>query len=159
MRQAVSTYITKAAEKIRNEKLVANNINLYIRTSPFNKKYERYYSNNISIPLDFPTNNTITLNKKVLNGLNKIFKRGYLYQKAGVILSGLEIEGKDLNLFKKNNERKEMLMNAFDFINQKYGRNSIHIASEGMEKKWLMKRSKCSSNFTTSLKDLLIVRC
>ena len=50
-------------------------------------------------------------------------------------------------------------MNAFDFINQKYGKNSLRIASEGMEKKWLMKKSKCSSNFTTSLKDLLTVKC
>ena len=94
-------------------------------------------------------------------GLNKIFKKGYLYQKAGVILSGLEAENIDLNLFKEkeNDKRKEVLMNAFDFINQKYGKNSLRIASEGVEKKWLMKKSRCSSSFTTNLKDLLIVRC
>ena len=159
MREAVSTYVIRAAEKIRNEKLVANNINLYIRTSLFNRKSEEYYVNSITIPLDFPTNNTIILNKKVLNGLNKIFKKGYLYQKAGIILSGLETENTDLNLFKKNDKKKEILMNAFDFINQKYGKNSLSIASEGVKKKWLMKRSKCSSNFTTDLKDLLTVRC
>ena len=100
MSEAVSTYITRAAEKIRNERLVANNINLYIRTSPFNRNPSEYYVNSISIPLDYPTNNTITLNKKILIGLNKIFKKGYLYQKAGVILSGLEDENIDLNLFK-----------------------------------------------------------
>ena len=159
MREAVSTFITRAAEKIRNEKLITNNINLYIRTSPFNKKSEEFYTNSISVPLDSPTNNTITLNKKVLNGLNKIFKKGYLYQKAGVILSGLEVENADLNLFKEDDKKKEVLMNAFDFINQKYGKNSLRIASEGVEKKWLMKRSRCSSNFTTNLKDLLTVRC
>ena len=152
-------FTVKAAEKIRNEKLVANNINLYIRTSPFNRKSEEYYVNSISIPLDFSTNNTIILNKKVLSGLNRIFKKGYLYQKAGIILSGLETENTDLNLFKKNDKEKEILMNAFDLINQKYGKNSLSIASEGVEKKWLMKRSKCSSNFTTDLKDLLTVRC
>ena len=159
MSEAVSTYITRAAEKIRNERLVANNINLYIRTSPFNRNPSEYYVNSISIPLDYPTNNTITLNKKTLTGLNKIFKKGYLYQKAGVILSGLEAENIDLNLFKENDKRKEILMNAFDFINQKYGKNSLRIASEGVEKKWLMKRSRCSSNFTTNLKELLTVRC
>ena len=89
MREAVSTYISRAAEKIRNEKLVSNNINLYIRTSPFKKVAKEYYSNSVSIPLNFPTNNTIILNKATLLGLNKIFKKGYLYQKAGVILSGL----------------------------------------------------------------------
>ena len=84
-----------------------------------------------------------------------------MYQKAGVILSGLEAENIDLNLFKEkeNDKRKEVLMNAFDFINQKYGKNSLRIASEGVEKKWLMKRSRGSSNFTTNLKDLLTVRC
>ena len=159
MREAVSTYISRAAEKIRNEKLVSNNINLYIRTSPFKKVAKEYYSNSVSIPLNFPTNNTIILNKATLLGLNKIFKKGYLYQKAGVILSGLENENSDLNLFEEDDKKKEFLMNAFDFINQKYGNNSVRIASEGIEKKWLMKRSKCSSNFTTNLKDLLVVKC
>ncbi|PPR48053.1 MAG: DNA polymerase IV 1 [Alphaproteobacteria bacterium MarineAlpha6_Bin1] len=158
MREAVSNYITRAAEKIRSEKLVANNINLYIGTSPFNRKYKKYYVNSISIPLDLPTNNTITLNKKVLCSLNKIFKKGYLYKKAGVILSGLETEDENLNLFKKNDKKKKMLMNTFDFINQKYGKNSLRIASEGVEKNWLMKRDKCSSSFTTDLQDLLIVQ-
>ena len=158
IREAVSTYISRAAEKIRNEKLVANNINLYIRTSPFNRKSEEYYANSISIPLDLPTNNIITLNKKVLSGLNKIFKKGYLYQKAGVVLSGLESDGLDLNLFKQSNKKKEMLMNAFDFINRKYGKNSLQIASEGIQKMWLMKKNKCSSNFTTDLQDLLVVQ-
>ena len=159
MSEAVSTYIIRAAEKIRNEKLVANNINLYIRTNPFNRNPSEFYVNSISIPLNFPTNNTITLNKETLTGLKKIFKKGYLYQKAGVILSGLEVQNIDLNLFKEDDKRKEVLMNAFDSINQKYGKNSLRIASEGMEKKWLMKRSRCSSNFTTNLKDLLTVRC
>ncbi len=159
MQEAVSTYITIAAEKIRNEKLVANNINIYIRTSPFNRNPKRYYANSILIPLDSPTNNTITLNKKTLIGLNKIFKKGYLYQKAGVILSSLETENTDLNLFKEDDKKKETLMNTFDLINQKYGKNSLHIASAGMKKRWLMKRSRCSSNFTTNLNDLLIVKC
>ena len=159
MSEAVSTYITRAAEKIRNEKLVANNISLYIRTNPFNKNPSEYYANSISIPLNFPTNNTITLNKEILIGLKKIFKKGYLYQKAGVILSGLEVENIDLNLFKEDNKKKNFLMNAFDSINQKYGKDSVRIASEGVEKKWLMKRSKCSSSFTTNLEDLLTVRC
>ena len=159
MSEAVSTYIIRAAEKIRNEKLVANNINLYIRTNPFNRNPNEFYVNSISIPLNFPTNNTITLNKETLTGLKKIFKKGYLYQKAGVILSGLEVQNIDLNLFKEDDKRKEVLMNAFDSINQKYGKNSLRIASEGIEKKWLMKRNRCSSNFTTNLKDLLTVRC
>ena len=159
MKEAVSSYITKAAEKIRNEKLVSNNINLYIRTSPFNKNPKKCYTNSISIPLDFPTNNTIKLNKATLVGLKHIFKEGYLYQKAGVILSGLENENTDLNLFKKNNEKNSFLMNAFDFINKKYGKNSIHIASEGTKKEWLTKKKRCSSNFTTDLQDLLVVKC
>ena len=50
-------------------------------------------------------------------------------------------------------------MTTFDSINQKYGKNSLRIASEGVKKKRLMKRSKCSSNFTTNLKDLLKVKC
>ena len=159
MREAVSTYVTRAAEKIRNEKLVANNIHLYIRTSPYNKNSKEFYANSISTAVDMPTNDSIVLNKKVLNNLNKIFKTGFLYQKAGVVLSGLESEYSNLNLFRNVNKKKEILMNALDSINRKHGKNSLQIASEGIKKKWLMKRSKCSSNFTTKLKKLLIVSC
>ena len=155
MSEAVSTYITRAAEKIRNERLVANNINLYIRTNPFNRNPSEYYVNSILIPLKYPTIYLLYFSLV----LGKIFKKGYLYQKAGVILSGLESENVELNLFKENDKRKEVLMNVFDFINQKYGKNSLRIASEGVEKKWLMKKSRCSSSFTTNLKYLLIVRC
>ena len=56
------------------------------------------------------------------------------------------------------NKKKEMLMNAFDFINRKYGKNSLQLASEGIQKMWLMKKNKCSSNFTTDLQDLLVVQ-
>ena len=98
MREAVSAYITRAAEKIRNEKLVANHVHLYIRTSPYNKNSKEFYANSISTAIDIPTNDSIVLNKKVLNNLNKIFKTGFLYQKAGVILSGLESEYSNLNL-------------------------------------------------------------
>ena len=49
-------------------------------------------------------------------------------------------------------------MNAFDFINRKYGKNSLQLASEGIQKMWLMKKNKCSSNFTTDLQDLLVVQ-
>ena len=158
MREALSTYICRAAEKIRNEKLNANIIYLYITTSPFRTDPKEYYSNKISIKLDNPTNDSIILNKKVLDGLNKIFKKGFLYQKAGVVLSGLEPDNIDLDLFKKTNKKQKKLMNAYDFIKQKYGKNSLQIASEGIEKRWLTQKKQCSSNFTTDLKNLLIVQ-
>ena len=73
-------------------------------------------------------------------------------------MSGLEPDNIDLDLFKKTNKKQKKLMNAYDFIKQKYGKNSLQIASEGIEKRWLTQKKQCSSNFTTDLKNLLIVQ-
>ena len=87
-----------ASEKIRSENLVAKAITVFVRTSPFQKNFG-YYSN--SKTLDFPiaTNNSIETVKAAVSILENIFKDGYRYQKAGVMLTGLSNVASGENLF------------------------------------------------------------
>lgn len=88
LEESVSLYISRAAEKIRRQQSYAGSVHVSIRTSPFNEK-ESFYANGMTIALPRQTDDTILLTKIALWGLRRIYRRGYKYQKAGVMLSEL----------------------------------------------------------------------
>ena len=98
LKESITTHCLNAAEKIRNDEQTTKSITIYIRTSPFDKN-RKYYSNSITIDLPVATNNSLELVKLAINGLTKIYKYGYFYQKAGIILSKLrEASENEFNL-------------------------------------------------------------
>ena len=151
LQESITTHCLNAAEKIRNDKQTTRSITIYIRTSPFDKN-KKYYSNSITIDLPVSTSNSLELVKTAINGLKKIYRYGYFYQKAGVILSKLrESSENELNLLAPIMENKsQTLMKAIDFTNAKYGRNSISIAQAGINKSWKMKKEYSSKIDTAS---------
>ena len=151
LKESITTHCLNAAEKIRTDKQTTRAVTIFIRTSPFDKNRE-YYSNSITIELPVATNNSIELVKTSINGLGKIYKYGYLYQKAGVILSKLrDASEKELNLLAPILENKSQpLMRAIDFTNAKYGRNAISIAQAGISNDWKMRREHSSRIDTAS---------
>ena len=98
LKESITTHCLNAAEKIRNDNQTTKSITVFIRTSPFDKN-RKYYSNSLTIDLPVATNNSLELVKVAIESLKKIYKYGYFYQKAGVILSKLSEAGeKNLNL-------------------------------------------------------------
>jgi len=155
LQESVTTHCLNAAEKIRNDNQITRSVTIYIRTSPFDKN-RKYYSNSITIDLPVATSNSLELVKISINGLKKIYKYGYFYQKAGIILSKLtESSENELNLLAPIMENKsETLMKAIDFTNAKYGRNSISIAQAGVNNSWKMRREHYSKIDTASFDSL-----
>ena len=158
--EAITAHCLNAAEKIRLDKQTVKKINVFIRTSPFQDK-KKYYANSKNIDLAIRNNDSIELVKQALIALKSIYKKGYKYQKAGIIFSGL----KDINSYNKNlfstirNERKrEKLMKAIDYTNAKYGRHSLSIAQAGLKKMWSSKRQYYSKIDTASFRFLPTVR-
>ena len=151
LKESITTHCLNAAEKIRTDKQTTRAVTIFIRTSPFDKN-RKYYSNSITIELPVATNNSIELVKTAINGLVKIYKYGYFYQKAGVILSKLrDASEKELNLLAPILENKSQpLMRAIDFTNAKYGRNAISIAQAGISNDWKMRREHSSRIDTAS---------
>ena len=123
--------------------------------SPFDKN-RKYYSNSITIDLPVATNNSLELVKLAVNGLTKIYKYGFFYQKAGIILSKLrEASENDFNLLAPIMEKKsKTLMQAIDLTNAKYGRNAISIAQAGINNDWKMRREHSSRIDTASFDSL-----
>ena len=156
LKESVTTHCLNAAEKIRIDNQAAKKLIVFIRTSPFQKD-SNYYANTKNVDLPIETNDSIELVKEALNALKLIYKRGYRYQKTGIILSGL----KDVNIYRENlfssiieEEKRKKLMRAIDYTNIKYGRNVLSIAQAGLKKERNIKRQH-SSKIDTACFDLL----
>ena len=144
LKEAVTNYCLNASEKIRSESLVAKAITVFVRTSPFQRDYG-YYSNAKAIDFPIATNNSIEIVKTAVSILEKIFKNGYQYQKAGVMLTGLRNDDGRKNLFSSEKDEKiNSLMRSMDSTNYRYGRSTLSLASAGVHKKWNMKREYSS---------------
>ncbi len=144
LREAVAGYSLNASEKIRSESLVAKSITVFVRTSPFQNRYG-FYSNSKTIDFPIATNNSIEIVKSALNALETIFKNGYRYQKAGVMLSHLSESTNNKNLFSSERDEKiNSLMKSIDNTNYRYGRSTLSLASAGVHKRWNMRREYSS---------------
>jgi len=144
LKEAVANYCLNASEKIRSESLVAKAITVFVRTSPFQRNFG-YYSNAKTIDFPIATNNSIEVVKTAISILETIFKNGYQYQKAGVMLMGLRNDDGRKNLFSSEKDVKiDNLMRSIDNTNYRYGRSTLSLASAGVQKKWNMKREYSS---------------
>ena len=144
LKEAVASYCLNASEKIRSESLVAKAITVFVRTSPFQRDFG-YYSNSKTIDFPIATNNSIETVKAAVSILESIFKNGYRYQKAGVMLTGLSNENVKKNLFScEKDEKIKKLMRSIDNTNYRYGRSTLSVASAGVYKKWNMRREHSS---------------
>ena len=154
--ESVTTHCLNAAEKIRSDNQTTKRITVFIRTSPFQKD-KNYYANSKDIDLPVRTNDSIELVKQALIALQYIYRKGYKYQKAGIIFSGLnEVDIYKKNLFSSinNEEKRKKLMKAIDYTNIKYGRHALSIAQAGLRKKFNIKRQH-SSKIDTACFDFL----
>jgi DNA polymerase V len=135
--ESITLYMSRAAEKLRKQNSCAGSVFVYIRTSPF-KPDEPQYSNGLTIPLPIPTDDTRQLVKVALWALKRIYRVGFRYAKAGVMLGELvSVNQVQPDFFAKNfSESKENLMGVLDAVNKKMGRGTMKLASEGFKKPW-----------------------
>ena len=144
LKEAVANHCLNASEKIRSESLVAKAITVFVRTSPFQRNFG-YYSNAKTVDFPIATNNSIETVKTAVSILENIFKNGYQYQKAGVMLTGLRNDDGRKNLFSSEKDEKiKSLMQSIDNTNYRYGRSTLSLASAGVHKRWNMRRQYSS---------------
>jgi DNA polymerase V len=159
--ESISLYMTRAAEKLRRQQSYAGSLYVYIRTSPF-RPDDPQYSNGMTIPLPSPTDDTRKLVGVALWALKRIYRPGYRYAKAGVMLSEIvPATGCQTDLFAGQavDSDSERLMTVLDAINRKMGKDSVKLASEGMRRPWQMKQGNKSPCFTTKWGEIIQVRC
>jgi len=159
--EAVITYATRVAEKLRRQRSVTAMVYVFIQTDPFKKK-DRQYNPGRLIHLTNPTDDTRILINAVLTGLKSIYKSGFAYKKAGVLLGDLlPFNQHQKSLFddKEAQAHSEFLMQAIDEINDTMGSGTIKFFGEGLKKQWRAKAEKKTRCYTTRIDEIPVAYC
>jgi DNA polymerase V len=160
IRAAVTLFASRSAEKLRAQNLCTQTLCVFIHTSPFALD-KPAYNNAITIQLDQSTQNTGILIRHALAGLGRIYRPGYEYQLAGVLLPDLMPNGlQQLSLFQDEmtcSLKSERLMTALDAINRNHGKHTLRYASQALSSRWHMRQQLKSPAYTTRWEDLPIV--
>lgn len=150
--EALSSYVTRAAEKLREQNSVCGALQVFVMTNQF-RTDDAHYSNGIVIPLSNPSNNTLDLVQAALFGLRAIYRHGYLYKKTGVMLLDLATAGQiQASLFDplgQRTKRSDALMEALDGLNRRFGRDTMCVAAAGTRKRWIAKAENKTPCYTT----------
>lgn len=157
LKESIANYASRVAEKIREEDLIAQSMSVFVLTNHFNKK-EKQYSNSIKLQLEYPTSDSKLIVKRAVEGVKRIYKKGYRYKKAGIILYELHNSSSMRGLLDYDKPRSDSLMKSLDEINHRYGSSTLRLAAEGVRKGWQMRREKVSPCYTTSFDQLMIVK-
>ena len=148
--EVVASYVARAAEKLRQQGSLAGALSVFIRTNPFNPK-EPQYQRTLTLPLPEATSDTRELVHWASHLLRRLYRPGYAYQKAGVMLSELRPAAlaQGSLLAAVDPDRSQNLMATLDAINQRWGRGTLKTAAEGVTQAWQMKRQRLSPRYTT----------
>jgi len=156
LQEAVATYVGRAAEKLRQQGSVSGAVYVFVQTNPF-KENERQYNAGVTIPLLNPDDDTRVLIQAALRGLQAIYRAGYRYKKAGIMLTLLSDKTTQQGALVSETgggQRSARLMAAMDAVNREYGRNTIRAAVSGIANTWAMRSGNRSPCYTTRWEEL-----
>lgn len=156
MREAMAAHATRAAEKLREENSVAGVVQVFLMTNKF--KEEPQYGNVCALPLPVPTNTTHEIIHYALKAIERIYRSGYRYKKAGIFLEKITPSHCVQTDFFDTADRKrdKQLMSALDWINAHFGSGTVYYASEGIKQRqvWQTQFNYRSPAFTTRWEQL-----
>ncbi len=159
IKQAVATYTARAAEKLRAQGSVCKRMRVSIRTGMFNPD-EAKYAKGALVELPYPTNDTLLLTRAATEAAAQVYRSGFRYSKAEVLLMDLRQPGEfSDDLFAVTQPVAcDRLMSMLDEINGKYGRGTMRTASVPDAPDWGMRREMMSRSYTTRIDQLWRVR-
>jgi DNA polymerase V len=158
LREALATHVAIAAAKLRAQHSVAGAIQVFFQTNHFKKEAPQHTA---SLMLQLPEASSCTpiLSKYALQGLERLFKSGYRYQKAGVMLTDITSGAcRQGELFGQADAEREPLMATVDQINRKWGRDTVQFAAAGLGKPWRMQQAHKSPAYTSCWAEIPVVR-
>ncbi len=152
LKEAIATYCSRGGEKLRQHGLAAGLMTVYVTTSRF---IENKYFNSHTIEFDVATSDTMELIRGALWCIGKLYRRGFLFKKAGIVLSSLVSEERiQGNLFDgADRDRSRRLMRAIDTVNTRLN-CPLRWAAEGLDRPWMVKFNRRSYRYTTRWDEL-----
>ena len=154
----ISRYAAAAAEKLRSQNSFCSSLYIFAHTSEFKAGF---YNNSCVIKLPYPNSNSQLIIQHAKQGMSQIYREDGLFAKCGIGL--LDIRDRSFyqyDLFSAGQSTStDELMQVIDSINQRYGRDSLTFAAEGMTGKWTMRQNRLSPSYTSCWRDLPRVCC
>jgi DNA polymerase V len=160
LRESVSFHAHLAAEKLRAQASVAGAVLVFVQTNRF-RAQDPQYNGSLVIPLANPSNDTCAITASALFGLKRIYRPGFSYKKAGVMLMQLsQGENYQGSLFDDGATRlrSTKLMQAMDSVNKIWGRGTLRTGSMGTTRRWAMRSENRSPRYTTNWDELPYVK-
>jgi DNA polymerase V len=155
--ERVSTFAVTCAEKLRRQKSSCNSIMIFLHTNGHRTDLAQY-SKSIVMKLPYASNSSIDISEYAVKGLLLIFKEGYQYKKAGVIVMDFTPdENYQASLFENRDPKHDKLMTTIDAINANIGSKKIKLASQDLDRTWKMRQEKISKRYTTRLEEIITV--
>lgn len=158
LKERVSTFAVSCAQKLRKQRSHCNSLMVFLHTNAHRADLPQY-RRSIVVQSPFPTNSSIELSKLATQALVRIYREGYAYKKAGVIVLDFTPEtGSQINLFQNSNTRHHALMKVMDQMNAVYGQQKIKLAAQDMKRTWKMRQERLSPRRTTKLSEIITVK-
>jgi DNA polymerase V len=159
IKEAVATYASLCAEKLRKQGSCARALHIFLQTNPY-RKHDKQYYNAVTIPLPTATNTAQEIMFYAACGINLLYRTGYHYLKAGVTVKDLVPEGQAQQaLFTERlAEREGFLVETIDQINRSWGRDLVRFALQGDGKDWKLKQEHLSPCYTTRLDQVITIK-
>jgi DNA polymerase V len=160
LQEAISSYADRACVKLRKQKSEACGIHIFLETNFF-RQDKKQYQNSANYYFTHPTADTRLIINIAKACLDKIYRRGFEYKKTGIMLLDLiPATARQYDLLSESDSHKsQIMMQTLDKINERFGKRSLFLASEGTTQPWKMQRKNMSSRYTTRLEELLVVKC
>ncbi|HKG07349.1 MAG TPA: Y-family DNA polymerase [Pedobacter sp.] len=157
--EAVAMHAATVALKLRQQKSMALNLTVYLRTNKHNVKHDQHYPS-LTVKIPFAANSIHQLTRVCIQALRAIWLPGYNYLKTGVRATGIIPAGEvQCNFFSDyDHERQQDLSSLLDSINNRYGRGTLRLAAEGFDKTWKMKQEYLSRQYTTNWREIIVTR-
>ncbi|MGM0832451.1 MAG: Y-family DNA polymerase [Pseudomonadota bacterium] len=163
LREALRQHASRAGEKLRKQASVTSAVMVFVRTNPFREDLSQY-RNRVVITLERPTDDSRELVAAAIQGLRKIWRKGYSYHKAGLMLLDLSPKAnRQLSLAETpqteaDAQRSERLMSTVDKLNRELGRGTVQLGLSRQGNAWTLRSERRTPRYTTKWKELLSVR-
>ncbi|WP_431078415.1 translesion error-prone DNA polymerase V subunit UmuC [Pseudomonas siliginis] len=160
IKEAVATYMMRASEKLRAQHSLCKKVRVSIRTGMFNPD-EAKYAKGVVIEMPYPTDDVRLLTKAAVEVVERIYRPGFKYSKAEVLLLNLCQPGEYTEDLFANSQpmQSTRVMAVLDPVNERWGRGTLRAASVPSNPEWAMRRELMSQSFTTRLDQLWTVKC
>jgi DNA polymerase V len=157
LQDALSVFSATASEKLRAQNSHAALIQVYLRTNWF-REDQKQYCPSMTVPLPMPTNDSLVINRWVQHIAELLWRDGYKYKKAGVMLGDISPVGVvQADLLEPVTMNDTKLMRAIDGLNSRFGRGTIKVSSGGLRTEWGMRQERKSPSYTTDWDDVPVV--